>query len=116
MNSTDEQSHFEAFRPSREISEVGKRALDAGIAVQLRKGVEFLYVNEPTYEYLMGEHNPIEVAVTCSCPQRSYPHELSIHSQLRIESYSPKLKFIWPWSLALSPRSEPSAERKAEAS
>lgn len=51
----------------------------------------------------------------CSCPQRDYPHELAIHAQLRQESYNPKLKTLWPWSLALSRREEPSTERKAAA-
>lgn len=53
-----------------------------------------------------------EVALLCPCPQRPYPHELSIHTQTRQESYNPKLKFVWPWSLCLSRREEPSTERK----
>jgi predicted nucleic acid-binding Zn ribbon protein len=53
------------------------------------------------------------VSLMCRCPQRDYPHDLAIHSQLRQESYNPKLKMCWPWSLCLSMREEPSTERKA---
>ena len=56
-----------------------------------------------------------ESPLLCRCPQRSYPHELSIHQELRGESYNPKLRFRWPWSLMLSKRQEPSTERKVEA-
>lgn len=56
-----------------------------------------------------------EVPLVCRCPQREYPHELSVHHELRGESYNPKLKFRWPWSLMLSQREEPSTERKQAA-
>jgi len=56
-----------------------------------------------------------EIPLLCPCSQRSYPHELHIHNQLRSESYNPKLKHRWPWGLILSPRLEFSAERKASA-
>lgn len=49
----------------------------------------------------------------CSCPQREYPHELSVHRELKSESYNPANRFRWPWSLVLSAREEPSTERKA---
>lgn len=55
-----------------------------------------------------------EIPLLCPCSQRNYPHEMHIHNQLRSESYNPKLKFRWPWSLALSERLEMSAERKAQ--
>jgi hypothetical protein len=53
-----------------------------------------------------------KLEVSCPCAQRSYPHELRIHTELRGESYNPKHKFTWPWSLMLSQREEPSTERK----
>lgn len=56
-----------------------------------------------------------EVPLVCRCPQRDYPHELSVHKELRGESYNPKFKFRWPWSLMLSKREEPSTERKIAA-
>jgi hypothetical protein len=62
-----------------------------------------------------ARHNQPDVPLLCPCLQRSYPHELHIHNQLRSESYNPKLKQSWPWSLVLSPRLEFSAERKAGA-
>jgi len=53
------------------------------------------------------------VPILCRCPQRDYAHELSVHFDLRSESFNPKLRNRWPWSLMLSPRVEPSTERKA---
>lgn len=55
-----------------------------------------------------------DVPVMCPCPQRPYPHELSIHAKIRGESFNPKVRFQWPWSLMLSGRVEPSTERGAE--
>ena len=106
------QSHFEAFRPSREISEFGKRALDAGIQVKVRKGIEFVYVNDATYAYLTSEHAVVEISLVCSCPQRPYPHELSVHAEIRSEWWAHKRNLSWPWSLMASSREEPSTERK----
>lgn len=54
------------------------------------------------------------VPLLCRCPQRPYSHELKVHSSVRVESYNPKLKHRWPWSLMLSPRSEPSTERGSD--
>ena len=51
------------------------------------------------------------LSVSCNCAQRSYPHELRVHEELRGESYNPKFKCRWPWSLMLSRRVEPSTER-----
>lgn len=53
------------------------------------------------------------IPVLCRCPQWPYAHELAIHHDVRSESYNPKFKFRWPWSLCLSVREEPSTERKA---
>lgn len=51
------------------------------------------------------------IDLRCSCLQRPYPHQLSIHRDLRPESYNPKLHHRWPWSLCLSVRLEMSTER-----
>lgn len=114
---------FEAFRPKREISEAAQRALDAGIPVKVRKGVEYVYVNEATAEYLDRRPAPSLAPLLCSCDQRPYPHELSVHAKLRSERpgtysdfYDSLVQFAppemrWPWSLKLSPREEPSTER-----
>jgi hypothetical protein len=51
----------------------------------------------------------------CSCAQRPHKHDIAVHAELRSESYNPKLKYRWPWSLMLSPREEPSTERKQAA-
>jgi len=60
-----------------------------------------------------ARHHASPVPLTCRCPQRPYAHELSVHFELRAESFNPKFRFRWPWSLMLSRREEPSAERKA---
>jgi hypothetical protein len=54
------------------------------------------------------------VPVVCTCRQRPYAHELPIHAQIASESFNPKLRFRYPWSLMLSSRVEPSTERKQE--
>lgn len=55
---------------------------------------------EVTAAHLATAHSAIEVSLTCRCPQRFYPHELSVHSNLMRESYNPQLRSRWPWSLA----------------
>lgn len=60
----------------------------------------------------MCRREAADIPLLCPCSQRSYPHELHIHNQLRSESYNPKRKMLWPWALVLSSRLEFSAERK----
>lgn len=54
-----------------------------------------------------------EVPLMCRCPQRDYPHELSIHALIRSEWWKKELRDQWPWSLMQSRREEPSTERSA---
>jgi hypothetical protein len=54
-----------------------------------------------------------EVPLTCRCPQRDYPHEISVHSLIRSEWWKRELRDHWPWSLMQSRREEPSTERSA---
>jgi hypothetical protein len=54
-----------------------------------------------------------EAPLLCPCRQRPYPHELAIHAQIRSESYNPKLRLRYPWTLCLSPRIEPSTEKSS---
>lgn len=58
--------------------------------------------------YSMAEILPL----VCSCPQRPYPHELSVHAEIRSEWWAHKRNLAWPWSLMASSREEPSTERK----
>lgn len=53
--------------------------------------------------------------LVCRCPQRDYPHELSVHTEIRSEWWAHKRNLSWPWSLMASVREEPSTERKVEA-
>lgn len=66
-----------------------------------------------TARYEAGPRQEVLAPLLCRCPQREYPHELPIHFDLRAESFNPKFRFKWPWSLMLSSRVEPSTERKA---
>lgn len=59
--------------------------------------------------------NSVEVPMLCCCAQRSYPHELIVHRELRSESYNPQNRFRWPWTLMFSKRAEPSTERSVAA-
>jgi hypothetical protein len=54
-----------------------------------------------------------EVPLLCRCPQRDYPHEISVHALIRHEWWKKELRHKWPWSLMASLREEPSTERKA---
>lgn len=63
------------------------------------------------YEALGCE--PYFAPLLCRCPQREYPHELSVHAELRSEWFAHRKSPRWPWSLMASSREEPSTERKA---
>ena len=66
-----------------------------------------------TERYLAAPRREYTAPLLCTCPQRSYPHELSVHSDIRSEWYAYKKNLRWPWSLMLSQREEPSTERKS---
>lgn len=59
---------------------------------------------------------PIDVPPMCTCPQRSYPHELSVHADLRSESFNPRLRQRWPWVLCygenMGPLDPPKKEQR----
>lgn len=59
---------------------------------------------------LLRRESPAVQPLLCRCPQRPYAHELSVHKLLRRESFNPKHRYKWPWSLCLSDRVEISAE------
>lgn len=51
-----------------------------------------------------------EAPLLCTCLQRDFPHDLSVHDRLgRDTLFDSRLKFAWPWSLRLV---ELSTERK----
>lgn len=60
--------------------------------------------------HLLSRESPAQQPLLCRCPQRPYPHELSVHKLLRRESFNPQRKYQWPWSLCLSDKVEMSAE------
>jgi hypothetical protein len=72
---------------------------------------------EWTDEWMAEKKNRrvVEVAPLCNCPQRDYPHDLSVHELIRSEWWAKDKRQKWPWSLMLSPREEPSTERRREA-
>ncbi len=61
-----------------------------------------------------ARHHGWDVPVTCPCPQRDYPHELSVHALIRHEWWKKELRDKWPWSLMQSVREEPSTERRQD--
>lgn len=78
-----------------------------------------------------ARHHAGYVPLACSCSQRPYPHELSVHTKLRAETpglyydfYDLPIQFAekqmrWPWSLRLSAaevgmESAPSAKRRSQ--
>lgn len=63
-----------------------------------------MWLKENSVEYI--------APLLCRCPQRPYPHELSVHRELRSEWWAHKRDLAWPWSLMASLREEPSTERK----
>lgn len=69
---------------------------------------------ETTAAHEAAPHQEILVGPICACPQRPYPHELSIHSKLSNEFHDPRfraLRDLWPWSLVKSGVVEESTER-----
>jgi hypothetical protein len=66
-----------------------------------------------TARYEAGSRQVYEAPLLCSCPQREYPHDLSVHGLIRSEWWSKERRTQWPWSLMASLREEPSTERKA---
>ena len=93
---------------------VEKTFREAGIPTKRDKDGDLLVqCSDATFNYLTGPHVAYLAPLLCRCPQRDYPHELSVHSELRSEWWAYKRNLTWPWSLMLSRREEPSTERKA---
>lgn len=90
-----------------------ERAQKAGLPVQHRKDGVYIQCNDETFDYLRNGSPGILAPLMCSCLQRDYAHELSIHENLWREAFNPELQKFWPWSLMLSPNVELSTERKA---
>jgi hypothetical protein len=78
-----------------------KREMD-----EQRKVTTAIYEAKPRAEFT--------APLSCRCPQRDYPHELSVHSLIRSEWWKKELRGSWPWSLMASVREEPSTERRSE--
>jgi hypothetical protein len=98
------------------MSDAKQLALMAGIPVKKKAdGTEFVTVSQATARYLFSEPRPYLAPLVCTCPQRPYPHELSVHAELRAEWWPYRHAPKWPWSLMLSVREEPSTERKVAA-
>ena len=70
---------------------------------------------EVTACFETAQRQEVDAPLLCSCPQRDYPHDLSVHANLRAEWWAHRKDPFWPWSLMLSPREEPSTERKQAA-
>jgi hypothetical protein len=65
-----------------------------------------------------ARHHSTSLPVVCSCAQRPYPHEVSVHKKLGVEKpgvyldyYDFQIRFAepglrWPWSLRYAPNME----------
>ena len=96
------------------MSAAKQLALMAGIPVKKKaNGSEYVKVTHATAAYLDNPPAPYFAPLLCRCPQREYPHELSVHAELRSEWFAHRKQLCWPWSLMASSREEPSTERKA---
>jgi hypothetical protein len=73
---------------------IAEFALSQGIPVVKRNGEDCIRVSDATFEYLSRLHEPILCPLFCSCAQRPYPHDLSVHRKLY---EAPAI--CWPWSL-----------------
>ena len=76
-----------------------ERAQRAGIPVVRRAGEDGFYVTDATFKYLVSPHEPYDAPLLCTCSQRPYPHEVSLHRAVRFESHVLR----WPWSLRFLP-------------
>lgn len=95
------------------IEVVEKHFREAGVPTKRNKDGDLLVqCSDATFDYLTGAHAAYLAPLLCCCPQRDYPHELSVHRDLRSEWWAHKRNLAWPWSLMLSRREEPSTERK----
>ena len=95
------------------VEVVEKHFQEAGIPTKRKGGDLYVQCSDATFDYLTGERASYFAPMLCRCPQREYPHELSIHSLIRHEWWKKELRDKWPWSLMASVREEPSTERKA---
>lgn len=88
-------------------------AFEACLEVRVQKGEVLVRCTDATAKYLSDPPSPYFAPLLCRCPQREYPHELSVHSLIRHEWWRKDLRNQWPWSLMQSRREEPSTERSA---
>ena len=74
------------------------------MAKAVDKGQRCVSLTRAEWSALWMKENsqPVEVPISCSCAQRSYPHELSIHRAIKFESREAR----WPWSLRFVPEME----------
>lgn len=88
---------------------------EAGVPTKRTKdGALLAKCFDATFDYLTGNREPYFAPLLCRCPQREYPHELSVHRKARFEK--PGLREVyedqqermvrfapdgmrWPWSL-----------------
>ena len=105
------------YQEQREAT-IAQFALSQGIPVVNHKGEASIRVSDATFEYLSRHHGPILVPLRCTCAQRPYPHELSVHQKVRHERVGQYLDYYdlpcrfapeemrWPWSLRFAPDME----------
>jgi hypothetical protein len=84
------------------VEVVEKHFREAGISTKRKNGDLYVRCTDATFAYLTGPRPQILAPVACTCAQRPYPHELSVHNAIRFESRAMR----WPWSLRFAPNME----------
>lgn len=97
---------------AKQLAFLEEEFVRAGVQVRHRNGDLEVKCSDATFEYITGPRTSYFAPLLCRCPQREYPHELSVHAEIRSEWWAYKRKLCWPWSLIASVREEPSTERK----
>jgi hypothetical protein len=80
-----------------------------------KPGMDFRTCGSQECLLALAKHEAKQLPVTCTCAQRPYPHELSVHSKIGVERpgvyldyYDNAIRFgpegmRWPWSLRYAP-------------
>lgn len=95
---------------AEDLNALETRAKEAVIETRRDKDSLRVRCSDATFDYLSRPRVEVVLPILCFCAQREFPHELSVHWQLRVESYARDRRYLWPWSLMLSERGEPSTE------
>jgi hypothetical protein len=115
LDSFHDGDHLFAKSPVMPIASAAHK-----IAVARENGAHSVTLSrsEWTALWLKDNSRPTEVPILCTCAQRPYPHEVTVHDKIGIERpgvyldyYDTAIRFApegmrWPWSLRRAPKME----------